>query len=224
MMRPFLGSLVAGLALAAGLLTPTAGAASTCGERVTSLPFAAWNDRAPYFLAPNGGFEAGNTSWKLGGGAKVVSGNEPFYVNSAADRSSLWIPSGGWAEMLPFCIDADEPTLRFFARNSGSVLSSLAVFATIRTTVLGVTAETTLPLGVVLGTTTDMAAVAVDDRRALGEPAPRRDDDDQRPLRAAALRRCMAGRRRLRRPVQGLVTAPADQAVRRRSSAAVFSL
>ena len=154
MMRPFLGSLVAGLALAAGLLTPTAGAASTCGERVTSLPFAAWNDRAPYFLAPNGGFEAGNTSWKLGGGARVVSGNEPFYVNSPADRSSLWIPSGGWAEMLPFCIDADEPTLRFFARNSGSILAPLAVFATIRTTVLGVTAATTLPLGAVLGTTT----------------------------------------------------------------------
>ena len=153
-MRPFLGSLVAGLALAAGLLTPPAGAASTCGERQTSLPFAAWNDLTPYFLAPNGGFEAGSTSWTLGGGAKVVSGNEPFYVNSAADRRSLWIPPGGWAETLPFCIDADEPTLRFFARNAGSVLSQLAVFATIRTTLLGVTAETTLPLGAVLGTTT----------------------------------------------------------------------
>ena len=154
MMRPFLGSLVAGLALAAGLLAHPASAASACGERVTSLPFAAWNDRASYFLAPNGALEFGSTSWRLGGGAKVVSGNEPFYVNSATDRSSLWIPSGGWAEILPFCIDSDEPTLRFFARNSGSVLSQLAVVATIRTTVLGVTAETTLPLGAILGTTT----------------------------------------------------------------------
>lgn len=154
MMRPFLGSLVAGLALAAGLLAPPANAASTCGDRATSRPFAAWNDNAPYFLAPNGGFEAGSTSWTLGGGARVVSGNEPFYVNSASDRSSLRIPSGGWAETQPFCIDGDEPTVRFFARNTGSVLSQLAVSVTIRTTLLGVTIETTLPLGAVLGTTT----------------------------------------------------------------------
>jgi hypothetical protein len=49
---------------------------------------------------------------------------------------------------------ATSPTLRFFARNTGSALSQLAVSVTVRTTVLGITAETTLPLGVVLGTTT----------------------------------------------------------------------
>ena len=154
MMRPFLGFLVAGLALAAGFLTSPASAASTCGDRVTSRPFAARNDPAWYFLAPNGGFEAGSTAWTLGGGAKVVAGNEPFYVNGGSDRSSLLIPSGGWAQTQPFCIDGDELTVRFFARNTGSVLSQLAVSATIRTTLLAVTAETTLPLGAVLGTTT----------------------------------------------------------------------
>jgi hypothetical protein len=154
MMRPFLGCFVACLALAAGLATPPADAAATCGARVTSKPFAAWNDSASYFLAPNGGFEAGATSWTLGGGARVVGGNEPFYVNSPADRWSLWIPAGGWAESQPFCIDGDEPTVRFFARNSGSILSQLAVSVTVRSTLLGVTLATTLPLGVVLGTTT----------------------------------------------------------------------
>jgi hypothetical protein len=153
MMRPFLGSLVACLAVAAGLLTPTADAAS-CGARATTKPFAAWNDQRSYFLAPNGGFESGSMSWRLGGGAKVVSGNEPFFVRGPTDRFSLSIPSGGWAETLPFCVDGDEPTLRFFARNTGSALSQLAVSVTVRTTVLGITAETTLPLGAVLGTTT----------------------------------------------------------------------
>jgi hypothetical protein len=42
--------------------------------------------------------------------------------------------------------------MRFFVRNKGSVLSTLAVEARIRTTLLGLTTETTLPLGVVLGT------------------------------------------------------------------------
>jgi hypothetical protein len=42
--------------------------------------------------------------------------------------------------------------MRFFVRNTGSLLSVLAVEARIRTTVLGVTATTSLPLGVVLGT------------------------------------------------------------------------
>jgi hypothetical protein len=42
--------------------------------------------------------------------------------------------------------------MRFFARNTGSPLSTLAVEARVRTTLLGLTTETTLPIGVVLGT------------------------------------------------------------------------
>jgi hypothetical protein len=43
--------------------------------------------------------------------------------------------------------------MRFFVRNTGSALSALAVEARVRTTAFGVTTQTTLPLGVVLGTT-----------------------------------------------------------------------
>ncbi len=49
-------------------------------------------------------------------------------------------------------MDSAEPTVRFFARNTGSPLSTLAVDARVRTTLLGVTTETTVPVGVVLGT------------------------------------------------------------------------
>ena len=42
--------------------------------------------------------------------------------------------------------------MRFFVRNAGSPLSTLAVEARVTTTALGVTRQTTVPLGVVLGT------------------------------------------------------------------------
>jgi len=154
MMRPLLRLLAAGPLCAAALLAlPAPANAATCGDRDTATPFAAWGDQQAYFLVANGGFELGSIGWKLGGSAKVVAGNEPFYVHSTTDSRSLLIPSGGWAETLPFCVASDEPTLRYFVRNTGSVLSTLSVFVTVRTTVLGIATETTLPLGVAPGTT-----------------------------------------------------------------------
>lgn len=155
MMRPFLRLAAATPFLAAAVLAlaPPVHAA-TCGERVTTAPFAAWGDRASYFLVSNGGFESSSTGWLLGGGARVVAGNEPFYVRSKTDAYSLAIPSGGWAETAPFCVDSDEPTMRYFVRNTGSPLSTLTVSVTVRTTLLGIASETTLPLGAALGTTT----------------------------------------------------------------------
>ena len=59
---------------------------------------------------------------------------------------------GTWARTPASCVDFDELTLRFFVRNRGSVLSTLAVEARVRTTILGMTVQTTVPIGVVLGT------------------------------------------------------------------------
>ena len=146
--------VIAALATIASALlvaAPTSAASASCGVRQVSQPFERWLDRAHYFLLPGGDFES-STGWTLNG-AHVVSGNEPFYVNSATDSRSLRIPAGSSARSLPTCVDSGEPTLRFFARNTGSVLSTLVVQARVRTTVLGVTTQTTLPLGVVLGTT-----------------------------------------------------------------------
>jgi len=82
-----------------------------------------------------------------------VDGNEPFFVHDSADSHSLLLLSGASAQTPSTCVDTAEPTMRFFVRNTGSPLSTLAVEARIRTTVLGVTTQTTLPLGIVLGTT-----------------------------------------------------------------------
>jgi hypothetical protein len=134
-------------------LTPAqAGTASTCGAREVSQPFAPWHDSGHYFLLPGGALES-TSGWSLGGDARLAAGNEPFYVHSSADQLSLLIPSGGWARTASTCVDSDEPTMRFFVRNAGSPLSALAVEARVRTTVLGITTQATVPLGVVLGTT-----------------------------------------------------------------------
>jgi hypothetical protein len=58
-------------------------------ETSISQPFARWGDGNWYVLAPGGAFEDGDPAWKLSGGARVVRGNEPFYVHRRADQSSL---------------------------------------------------------------------------------------------------------------------------------------
>lgn len=124
--------------------------ARSCEARTVTQPFLPWLDSHYYFLMPGGDLESA-AGWSLSGGARLTEGNEPFHVTRADDRSSLFLPSGASARTTTICVDADEPRMRFFVRNTGSPLSALAVEARIRTTVLGSTVTTSLPLGVVLG-------------------------------------------------------------------------
>jgi hypothetical protein len=124
---------------------------ASCESRPVTQPFLPWLDSKHYFLMPGGDLES-SAGWTFAGGAGLLEGNEPFYVHSPDDRRSLFLPSGASARTASTCVDSDEPTMRFFVRNTGSPLSVLVVEARIRTTVLGVTATTSLPLGVVLGT------------------------------------------------------------------------
>jgi hypothetical protein len=144
-------AMLAAVLLAVLAPSHAAAAAATCGDRVTSQPFLAWLDTKRYFLLPGGDLET-SAGWTLGGGAKIAEGNEPFFVHGSSDHRSLLLPSGGWARTAATCVDSNEPTMRFFVRNTGSALSALLVEARIRTTLLGVTLETPLPLGVVPGT------------------------------------------------------------------------
>ncbi len=96
------------------------------GGTVTT-PFTAWDDFAGYELAPGGDFETGAAGWTLEDGAAVVEGNEPWQVGGEADAASLALPAGSSAVTAPMCIGVAHPTLRFFARNTGSSLSSLSV-------------------------------------------------------------------------------------------------
>ncbi len=130
-------------ALVATGATATAALALGC-PGTASQPFKPWLDPASYTLAPAGTFES-TTSWQLAGGAKVVTGNEPFKVHGATDSHSLSIPAGGSATTTSFCVGLGYPTLRFFA-TGGNLTSPLEVDV-IYKTALG---TITQPVGLVV--------------------------------------------------------------------------
>jgi hypothetical protein len=117
---------LAAIALGAGAAEP-AGASTGCPYRPLYRPFLPWLDPAYYTLAPNGGLESGSQAWALSGGAKVVLGNESFYVRAAGDKYSLSLPSGSSAKTSTTCVELLDGTMRLFVRNTGSLLSTLKV-------------------------------------------------------------------------------------------------
>jgi hypothetical protein len=126
-----LGTTVAAVVLAtpaqAGLLTgllpglvSPADSPSTCDTNM-SQPFRPWGDSANYVLTPGGSFEPGGPEWTLRRGARVVRGNEHFYVNSRSDRHSLYMPSGSSVDTPPMCFAAGDWKMRFFGTGGGKV-------------------------------------------------------------------------------------------------------
>ncbi len=111
----------------AGLLTT--GAASYC-DAYASQVFEDWGDRSNYMLMPGGSFEEGTPSWKLTGGARIVSGNEPYYLRSTSDRRSLYMPAGSSATTPTMCFAAGDWHLRFMGVSS-SRSSKLKVTVTV---------------------------------------------------------------------------------------------
>jgi hypothetical protein len=103
--------------------------AASCPYSGAEKVFAPWNDSRNYVLAPDGGFEAGAQGWDLDGGAKAVAGNESFYLNDAADDTSLSLPAGSSAGSPPVCMSIDTPVFRMVARNTGDPSSRLRVTA-----------------------------------------------------------------------------------------------
>ena len=115
------------LAVCAAAVKPAGAALDACPPAPLSHPFLPWLDLAGYTLVPNGGLEAGAASWTLAGGAGVVAGNESFKVGSASDGKSLSLPNGSSATTSATCVGLLDPTVRFFAVNKGSLLSTLKV-------------------------------------------------------------------------------------------------
>jgi hypothetical protein len=100
-----------------GLLSP-AGGNPTCDPNAYQA-FKRFSDDDYYVLMPGGAFEGGN-SWALKGGAKVVRGNETFYVHGTGDTNSLSLPSGASATTPAMCFAFADWHLRLFARDNGS--------------------------------------------------------------------------------------------------------
>jgi hypothetical protein len=118
--------LVGALALLAGLAIPAdagllgTGPASYCDSN-TSTVFLPWGDKSNYMLTPGGSFEESTSTWKLGGGAKIVSGNEPYFIHSKRDHSSLYMPAGSSAQTPTMCFAAGDWHMRFLSTGSGQL-------------------------------------------------------------------------------------------------------
>jgi hypothetical protein len=108
----------------AGILVSSA---SDCSTETLSQPFQPWLDYSSYAPLPGGAFESGQPAWSFAGAAAVAPGNESAYVNGSGDLSSLSLPAGSSATSPSMCVGINNPTVRFFARNGGSMFSSLRV-------------------------------------------------------------------------------------------------
>jgi hypothetical protein len=127
-----------------------ADSAAPCEGRKLEQPFKRWLDPFSYVLAPNGDLERGGAEWKLAGGAKVVHGNETFYVGGRGDAKSLYLPTGSSATTRPMCVQLLHPTVRYFAKNRGTpALSTLLVEGLIEDPLTG--RVLTVPVGVHTG-------------------------------------------------------------------------
>jgi hypothetical protein len=89
------------------------------GCDTASQVFKPWGDNAWYALVPGGSFDSG-PSWALSRSAKVVAGNETFFVRSASDSKSLYLPNGSTALSPTVCFGLGDWHARFFIRNLGT--------------------------------------------------------------------------------------------------------
>jgi hypothetical protein len=127
-MNPIRKLLVIAAAVAS-VMALSAASAQACNYTGAEQVFKPWGDYSSYVLAPNGGFEEGGNGWALVGGATVGEGNESFFLNGAADDSSLALPGGSSALSSPICMSIDTPSFRLVARNGGDPSSQLRVEA-----------------------------------------------------------------------------------------------
>jgi hypothetical protein len=98
-----------------------------CPTYTTAQSFLPWADLGYYFLGPAADFEGSLTGWVAKGGAKIVSGNETYYVNSPTDSHSLSLPKNSSVTSPSICVTLDTPDLRMFVKNTGTTSAVLQV-------------------------------------------------------------------------------------------------
>jgi hypothetical protein len=118
--------------------------AHDCPAETLERPFAPWSDHRDYAFVPDGGFEAAARAWRTSRAA-IVDGGQRLNVRDPGDRRALRLSSFGRATSPEVCVGLGHPSLRFFARNTGSPLGALAVEVVV-TTSLGL--RIGVPVGV----------------------------------------------------------------------------
>ena len=157
-------------------------------------PFAQFGDGNDYFGFANNGFENGSSGWSLSG-ASIGSGNEPWGVNGGG-RSSLSIGPGGTASSPRVCAALFAPHWRMFAHANGAngSLKAQIVFYGLLGNVTGLLNFTSFG-------PSDYGTWAAELGRPVRPRTPARDLLRSAPADEHGLERHLAGRRRLRRPL-----------------------
>jgi hypothetical protein len=133
-----LGLVGGAIVMAAGAAPASAGLGLACPS-ATSTPFSTWKDYAHYAFAPDGGFESGGSGWALSGGARAVSGNEPYYVHSSTDKTSMSLPKGASVTSPGMCISLFSSKMRFVVRgDAGSSVRVQILYRGLLSSVLGI--------------------------------------------------------------------------------------
>jgi hypothetical protein len=131
------GLALTAMAMAFGAAPASAGLGLACPSPTTT-PFAPWADYANYAFSPDGGFEGGGSGWSLNA-ARVVSGNESFYIHSTADRRSLSLPEGASATSPIMCISLLSGKMRFVsAGEEGAKVRVQIIYRGLLSSVLGI--------------------------------------------------------------------------------------
>ncbi len=92
------------------------GPASYC-DTSSSQVFSGFGDSSYYARLMNSGFENGSAGWFLSGGARVVSGNEPYFLSGdTSDSHSLLLPAGSSAYSGTVCFALGDWHLRLMAK------------------------------------------------------------------------------------------------------------
>jgi hypothetical protein len=112
-----------GTVLLVGAL-PVAADAASCPETKLVQPFAKIEERERrtpgyYSLVAGGDFEAGEAAWTLSGGAKVSAGGAKNPLTEVEGKSSLDLPKGAVATSPITCVEPNDRTFRFLARDEG---------------------------------------------------------------------------------------------------------
>lgn len=85
-----------------------------CGFDAPAQVFQSWGDDAGYSLAPQGDLSTSD-GWTLDKHANVVDGADPF----SGSVRSLEFAKGAEAATPAMCVNLDNPTIRFFIRDTG---------------------------------------------------------------------------------------------------------
>jgi hypothetical protein len=85
-----------------------------CGFDAPAQVFQSWGDDAGYSLAPQGDLSPSD-GWTLNKQAIVVNGADPF----SGSVRSLEFAKGAEAATPAMCVNLDNPTIRFFIRDTG---------------------------------------------------------------------------------------------------------